>query len=125
MNKLLSALITKLNWQLYETQQQLQKIVEKNQEIHHQIKIKQHQTEAAYFHRMTTPIQLEQEIVRQNFIMRNQQQSQHLILEKNKGETEQLRYQEQLIHLKSELKMLEQYQKKQCKIKNIRRLNTK
>lgn len=111
MNKSLVALISKLQWQLAEIRQYLQENNEKKALLQSKLEELKNQIQQGY----TTPSQInpEQEMARLNFIIKNQQSYENLLVEKKEIEWQGSQIKEREIRLKKELKMLDIYQEKQ------------
>lgn len=113
MNKTLTALTTKLSWQLKEVNQAITDLEQRLQTLQQKLnKLSEQIHQACSIPAIIHP---EQEIARLNFIIRSQQTQENLLLEKKEQESQQSQLQTRQLRLNTELKMLEKYLLKQKK----------
>lgn len=113
MNKTLSALMTKLQWQLNELNQQLLVIEQELKHLEQQVQ----ENQQTILNASKTPAYIlpEREIAGLHFIMAQQQQQDELKASRTDFLTQQSTFTAKKIRLEMELKMLEKHQENQLK----------
>lgn len=122
MNKTLTALMTKIQWQLSNIQQQLQNVNQQILDLDSQLdETQQRITSASVAPRMIVP---EREIAGMHFIMGQQQIQDDLNANKSELLAQQAQLNTKQLRLETELKMLEKHQNNQLELQRKQALLT-